>query len=107
MAELLHKSPSSYSRMESGEIKIALEELPEIAKILDCTLDDLLQGLATLNVQHNNNQVFAQHVQNQTNSSEDLINQFKVLMTQVLEHQSKSEEKMQLFMKEIIGSLRK
>jgi transcriptional regulator with XRE-family HTH domain len=107
MAEKLHKSPSAYSRMENGDIKIAIEELPEIAEILGCTVDELLQEVMNINIQKNNKQVYGQHVQHQTNTVEELTTQFKSLLQQVLDFEEKAEERMRLFMKEIIQNLNK
>lgn len=85
MAERLHKSASAYNRMENGEIKIPLDELPEIARILDCTVDDLLQDEITINIQQyeNNDQVF-EYVQHQNNVPEELTARFQSLLQQVL-----------------------
>lgn len=102
MAERLHKSTSAYNRMESGEIKIPLDELPEIARTLDCTVDDLLQDEITINTQQNNDQVFAQNVQHQNNVPEELTAQFQSLLQQILSYQEKSEERMRAFMKELV-----
>lgn len=98
MADKLHKSPSSYNRMEKGEIKIALEELPNIAALLDCTVDDLLQDMVTINIQqHNENAIIEQ-----INHASEVIQLFDKL----IEFQAKQEERMQQFMKEIITALK-
>lgn len=101
MADKLHKSPSSYNRMEKGDIKIALEELPGIAALLDCTVDDLLQDMASINIQQHNENVYAQNVEEQNNHA-DVMQLFDKLM----EFQARQEEKMQQFMKEVIASLK-
>lgn len=107
MAERLHKSASAYNRMESGEIKIPLDELPEIARILDCTVDDLLQDEITINIQQyeNNDQVFG-YIQHQNNVTEELTVQFQSLLQQILSNQEKSEERMRIFMKELVQELK-
>src|SRR5690606_38139309 len=101
MADKLHKSPSAYSRMENGEIKIALEELPGIAEILDCSVDDLIQDLTRINIQQNNEKAFAD-IQNYNDNSEEMLQQFQTLMNQVLEYQARSEERTHNLMKEIM-----
>jgi transcriptional regulator with XRE-family HTH domain len=107
MADKLHKSASAYSRMESGDIKIALEELPVIAEILECSVNDLLQEGVTVNIQQNNETVYAQNVQEQHNGSEEMIKQLEALVKQVIDHQAKSEERMQAFMKTLVELLKK
>jgi transcriptional regulator with XRE-family HTH domain len=106
MADKLHKSPSAYSRMESGDIKITLEELPAIAEILGCSVNDLLQE-TTINIQQNNEHVYAQNVQEQHNGSEEMVKQLEALVKQVIDYQAKSEERMQVFMKTLIDVLKK
>lgn len=101
MADKLHKSPSSYSRMEKGEIKIALEELPGIAALLDCTVEDLLQDMATINIQQHNENAYAD-IEQQNNHASDVAQLFDKLM----EFQARQEERMQNFMKEMIQLLK-
>jgi len=84
-----------------------LKNLPEIAEILGCTVDELLQEVMNINIQKNNKQVYGQHVQHQTNTVEELTTQFKSLLQQVLDFEEKAEERMRLFMKEIIQNLNK
>lgn len=118
MADKLHKSQSAYNRMEHGDIKIGIEELPEIADILGCTVDELLQEALNINIQKNNKQVYGQNIQHQTNHIEELTAQFKSLFERVLTFEEKSEErmcqfmkdsetKMCIFMKEIVHELKK
>jgi transcriptional regulator with XRE-family HTH domain len=104
MADKLHKSPSAYSRMESGDSKITLDELPTIAEIFGCSVNDLLQELT---IQQNNEHVYVQHVQAQNNGSGEIVKQVEVLVKQVIDHQTKSEERMQTFMKTILEALKK
>lgn len=108
MAERLHKSASAYNRMESGEIKIPLEDLSEIARILGCTIEDLLQEEITINIQQNehNDQVNGQYVQHQHNIPAELTAQFQSLLQQILAHQEKSEERMRAFMQALVRELR-
>lgn len=107
MADKLHKSPSAYSRMESGDIKIALEELPAIAGILSCSISDLLQDLSTINIVQHNKEVHAAGPQTLNNGSEEMVKQLETLLNQVMDHQTKSEERMQVFMEAVLDSLRK
>lgn len=109
MADKLHKSPSAYSRMESGDIKITLEELPVIADILGCSVSDLLQELGTINIQQHNEEAHAYTADVQTinNGSEEMVKQLETLVKQVMSHQAKSEERMQDFMKMLIEVLKK
>lgn len=102
MAEKLHKSPSSYSRMEKGEVKIALEELPAIAALLDCTVDNLLRDTGSINMQQHNEHTYAHSLDEPNNNSNDFI----ILLNSLMEFQVKQEEKMQHFMKAIIAELK-
>src|ERR1700748_2839458 len=97
MAEKLHKSPSSYSRLEKGEIKITLEELPVITALLGCTLDDLLKDIASVNAQHHNEQVRTQS----TDELNNKVREFNILLNALIDFQARQEEKMQHFMKTI------
>jgi transcriptional regulator with XRE-family HTH domain len=109
MADKLHKSPSAYSRMESGDIKITLEELPAIAEILGCTANDLLSEMGTINIQQHNEEAHAYTAEIQTinNGSEEMVKQLEALVKQVIDHQAKSEERMQVFMKTLLEALKK
>lgn len=117
MAEKLNKSPSAYSRMENGEVKIVLDELPEIAKILDCSVEDLLKDISTINIlQHNENvnqynesvQQFNEKaisgVETLNDISKEMIEQFQIMIESVLAHQTKMQEQMHQIITQILHS---
>ena len=53
MAELLHMTPSSYSRLERGETSAELEQLVTFSKQLDIPIQELLPEILSI---HSNSQ---------------------------------------------------
>jgi hypothetical protein len=57
--------------------KIALEELPKIGEILSCSLEDLMQDLAAINIQQHNENAYAQHILEQNNGITEIAQLFQ------------------------------
>ena len=43
LCKLLHVTQSAIAKWESGESKPRADKLPELARVLGCTIDDLFQ----------------------------------------------------------------
>jgi len=97
MAERLNKSQSAYNRLEHGETKIAIEELPKIAEALECKIEDLLASTVINNGQLNN--VLAPNTtQNQYNQPELIQNMMERFVGMMQEQNKRFLEMMQEWM---------
>lgn len=81
MAEMLHISPSSYAKMERGEIKISIERLQQIANIFNVDIKELLddeKGIVNVVIVGDNSQQYQignkyQNLANELNYKDQII----------------------------------
>lgn len=104
VAEKVHKSISAYNRLENGETKISVDELPIIAKALDCTIDDLFQEEIMIRPESTESETTAMD-NHSNNFPEALFYQYERILQKVLTFQEKSEERIRNFMREIIAEV--
>lgn len=92
MAELLYKSASAYSRIESGKHPISIDELRNIATVLGCQIETLLygEGFASIPV----------HTKDKDGENEGTdkarTDAYKELLLSVMETQQKTIEEIKL-----------
>jgi transcriptional regulator with XRE-family HTH domain len=106
MAEQLHKSQSTYSRMESGELTISTDELKDIATVLGCSAEDLLKEQGVINVLQNNEKFTVTGNYNE-NDPNVFAAYHKEMLQLMADHQQRAQEQMLLMMKEIIMAIKK
>lgn len=100
MAELLHKSQSTYSRLESGELAITTEEIKDIATVLDCQVEDLLKEQSIKDILQHNGKVAAGNYSECISELKEISEQYKELLRIVLEHQQNTLKEIKAFVSE-------